>query len=197
MAMTRRREAGIVGVAVATALVAVVAASAWAGATGRATEDAVRPRGAVEDCSSISGFGEGLRDYRLRRNLVVGPLAILHAGVTLPWWDNGQKLFVEVKGGHRVTLEFSRQTRRDAALGFVAPRDGITWTVRNGRRVVTFVACRRRERPAIDNPDGWPVTGWVGGINATSPRCIPLLVWVDDEPTPRRAVIPYGVRGCR
>jgi hypothetical protein len=150
----------------------------------------------VEDCSGISGFGQALRDFRQQWNLVVGPLAIRHAGVTLPWWDNGQKLFVEVKGGHRVTLELSRRTRRDAGLGFVPPEGAIEWTVRNTRRVVTFVACRRGERHAGANPGGWPVTGWVGSLNATAPRCVPLLVWVDDESAPRRAVIPYGVRDC-
>lgn len=178
---------------VATALAALVAASAR-GETAKQSRE--RPRGAIEDCSSISGFGESLRDFRRRQNLIVGPLVLRHAGVMVPWWEPGQKLFVEVEGGHRVTLELTRRTRRDAGLGFVPPRDPFQWTVRDARRVVTFIACRRGERPATDRPDGWPVTGWVGSLNARSPGCVPLLVWVDDERSPRQAVIPYGVRDC-
>jgi len=185
------RRARITGLAVAAVIASLVAASASA---QPATPSGAR--GAVEDCAGISGFGEGLRDFRLRRNLIVGPLVIRQAGIMLPWWANGQKLFVEVKGGHRVTLELSRRTRREAGLGFVPPRDPFQWTVANARRVVTFVACRRGERPASDVPNGWPVTGWVGSLNARTPGCIPLRVWVDDEHAPRRAVIPYGVRDC-
>jgi hypothetical protein len=177
-------------------IAAVVVVGATLAGTAAAEQRKEPPRGVVEDCSSRSGFGEALRDYRRPANLAVGPLAIRHAGVMVPWFEPGQKLFVEVKGGHRVTLELSRRTRRGAGLGFVAPRDPLQWTVRNTRRVVTFVACRRGETPPSARPDGWPVTGWVGSLNARSPRCVPLFVWVDDEPTPRRAVIPYGVRDC-
>lgn len=148
------------------------------------------------DCSGISGFGENLRDFRQRRNLAVGPLVLRQAGVMLPWSETGQKLFVEVKGGHRVTLELTRRTRRHAGLGFVAPREPFQWTVRNARRVVTFIACRRGERRATGRPDAGPVSGWVGSFNTRSPRCVPVLVWVDDERSPRRAIIPYGVRDC-
>lgn len=187
--VTARRWIAIVS---ATTVVCVAAIPA----VTRATQAKERPRGVIEDCSTISGFGEALRDYGRSENLIVGPLAIRHAGVMLPFWELGQKLFVEVKGGHRVTLELPRETRREVALGFVPPLDVSQWSVRNGRRVVTFVACQRDERPSSEIPDGWPVTGWVGGLIARSPRCVPLLVWVDDERSPRRAVIPYGVRSC-
>lgn len=194
--MTVRRGTAVTAFTLASALASLVTASALA---ETAQQSRQRPRGAVEDCSGISGFGENLRDYRLRQNLVAGPLAIRHAGVTLPWWKTGQKLFVEVKGGHRVTLELSRSTRRQAGLGFVPPGNPLRWTrwtVANARRVVTFIACTRGERPATDRPDGWPVTGWVGSLNARSPGCVPLLVWVDDERLPRETVIRYGVRDC-
>lgn len=191
--MTARRGIAIASAAVATAVAVFLSTSALAETAAQGRD---RPRGVVEGCWSISGFGESRRDFRLRQNLVVGPLALRHAGVMLPWWKTGQKLFVEVKGGHRVTLELSRRTRRDAGLGFVPPRDPFQWTVSSARRVVTFIACQRGEKPATDIPDAWPVTGWVGSLNARSPRCVPLLVWVDDEPTPRHAVIPYGVSDC-
>jgi hypothetical protein len=106
----------------------------------------------------------------------------------------GEKLFVLVKGGHRVTLELSRRTRRDVGLAFGGPEG--EESLRDTRRVVAFVACQRGEWPAGSIPDGWPVSGWVGFLLARSPRCVPLLVWVDDEPSPRRAVIRFGVPSC-
>jgi hypothetical protein len=139
------------------------------------------------------------REFTLRRNLVVGPLAILRAGDTLGYVDTvdgiGDKLFVLVKGGHRVTLELSRSTRRGAGLGFGPYPDGEV-RLRDTRRVVAFIACQRGEWPSGSIPDGWPVSGWVGFLLARSPRCVPLLVWVDDEPSPRRTVIFFGVRDC-
>jgi hypothetical protein len=36
----------------------------------------------------------------------------------------------------------------------------------------------------------------VGSLLARSARCVPLRIWVDDEPRPRRAVIRFGVREC-
>jgi hypothetical protein len=156
-----------------------------------------RPRGFVEDCSRIRGVMAS-REFGLRRNLVIGPVAILRAGRTLGYIDVvdgiGEKLFVLVKGGHRVTLELSRRTRRDVGLAFGGPEG--EESLRDTRRVVAFVACQRGEWPAGSIPDGWPVSGWVGFLLARSPRCVPLLVWVDDEPSPRRAVIRFGVPSC-
>jgi hypothetical protein len=188
--MTTRRCAAIASAAVATSAAVALVAAGHAGTTQE------RPRGVVEDCSRISGFGESRRDFTLRRNLVVGPVAIHHAGQVLPYSyaAGGNKLFVVVKGGHRVTLELSRETRRDAGLVFgrfpsadVRPGDA--------RRVVRFVACRRDENPNR-RPTGWPVSGWVGFLLARSPQCVPLRIWVDDDPAPRRAVIRFGVRHC-
>jgi hypothetical protein len=156
-----------------------------------------RPRGFVEDCSRIRGVMAS-REFTLRPNLVVGPLAILHAGRTLAYVDAvdgiGNKLFVLVKGGHRVTLELSRRSRQDVGLAFGPPEGEVR--LRDTRRVVTFVACRRAEQPPESIPDGWPVSGWVGFLLARSPRCVPLLAWVDGEPTPRRTVIRFGAREC-
>jgi hypothetical protein len=37
---------------------------------------------------------------------------------------------------------------------------------------------------------------WAGGVVADGPRCVPLLIWVDKERAPRRAVIHLGVTDC-
>jgi hypothetical protein len=156
-----------------------------------------RPRGFVEDCSRIRGV-MAAREFTLRRNLVVGPMVILYAGRTLAYVGSddgiGNKLFVLVRGGHRVTLELSRDTHRGAGLAFGPPEGEVR--LRDTRRVVTFVACRRGEGPVGSVSDGWPVSGWVGFLLARSPRCVPLLFWVDDEHRPRHAVIRFGMRDC-
>ncbi len=155
-----------------------------------------RPTGVVEDCASQHGVGAGLREFSNRWNLVVGPLAISHAGTPPGYYSEsvgGNKFPVFVKGGHRVTLELSRQTRRGAALAYGPFPRGLR-DYRDARRVVTFVACGRDERS--DSADGWPVSFWTGYVLAASPRCVPLLVWVDDEPRPRRVVIYLGARSC-
>lgn len=106
----------------------------------------------------------------------------------------GNKVFVYVKGGHRATVELPYRTREDG-LRFGPHRGGSVPT----RRVVTFIACRRGELTGRFGArfDGWPVTTWVGFLLASEPRCVPLRIWIDDEPRPRRAVIRFGVRTCR
>lgn len=153
-----------------------------------------RPRGVVEDCSRISGIGAS-RDFTRPQNLVVGPLVIWRAARPWAYRAEGEKLFVVVKGGHRVTLELSPQARRDAGLVFGRFRNPNV-ELRNARRVVTFVACNRGEWPPGTFLDGWPVSGWVGGLLASSPRCVPIRIWIDDEPRARRAVIRFGVQAC-
>jgi hypothetical protein len=96
----------------------------------------------------------------------------------------GNKFQLYVKGGHRVTVELSRHTRRGAAIAYGPFPERRPLDVSDGYRVVTFIACRR-------------VSFWAGGVLARSPRCVPLRVWVDDEPSPRRAVIRFGVRDCK
>jgi hypothetical protein len=174
----------------AAALVALLAAAV----PGQA-ETSKRPRGVVEDCSRISGFGQGPQDFRARSSLVVGPLAVLRATPTLAYVPavGGNKVFVVVRGGHRVTLELSRETRREVGFVFGPYPDGQV-DLAETRRVVTFVACRRGEvRVRLD---GWPVSGWVGGLLATSARCVPLRVWIDDEPRPLAVVLRFGVPDC-
>jgi hypothetical protein len=193
--MTGRRGTAIASTAVAMAIVAAaVAASGWA-ATGDHTDQSAtylkRPRGQVQDCSMSPGWGR--RDeFTSRQDLIVGPFALERARPTLAYVPQvrGNKIFVYVRGGHRVTLDLARDSRREVGLAF-GPGAGF----RNRRRVVSFIACRRGERTP-GRFDGWPVTTWVGFLLATSPGCVALQIWIDDERFPRRAIIRFGVPSC-
>ena len=189
--MTARRGIAIASTAVAAAVAVLLAASAWAETTAQSRE---RPRGAVEDCSTSPGWGRR-DDFTRRDSLVVGPLAIRRANPMLVYAPNvsGNKVILSVKGGHRVTVELSRRTRLNAGLGFGPYPQGEVG-FRDTRRIVTFIACRRGE--LTGRFDGWPVTSWVGFLLARSPMCVPLSVWVDEERSPRRAVIRFGVPDC-
>ncbi len=201
--MTARCYIATATTLVAVSVVVVLASSGWASAlNGAGAAGRPPPLVAVEDCSTSPGWGR--RDEFIRRaNLVVGPLAISHARPMLAYAPtvSGNKVILSVKGGHRVTLEVARVPRDGAALGFGLAREG-EWIrlareggwIRNAPRAVAFIACRRGERSG--RFDGWPVTSWVGFLFASSPRCVPLLVWVDDAPNPRRAVIRFGVPSC-
>ena len=166
------------------ALACLAAASAsGAGLAAPATVES-RPRGAVEDCSTT--LGRGRRDeFTSRWNLIVEPLAIERAGHVLGYAEivGENKLWVHVKGGHRATLELSRRTRTDG-LKFGPHVGGSVPT----RRVVTFTACRGDELSGR--------SAWVGFLLASSPQCVPLRIWIDDELRPRRAVIRFGVQSC-
>ena len=145
-----------------------------------------RPRGVVLDCATNPNVGAGLRVFRSRWNLVVGPLAMKGAAATPAYYSEsfgGNKFPLYVKGGHRVTVELSRHARRGAGIAYGPFPERRPLDVSDGYRVVTFIACRR-------------ASFWAGGVLVRSPRCVPLRVWVDDEPSPRRAVIRLGVRDC-
>ena len=192
--MDARRATAIATTVVAMTLGVVLAGSGWASTTKvGGAKGPPPPLVAAEDCSTSPGWGRR-DDFRLRANLVVGPLAIRHARPTLAYAPtvSGNKVILSVKGGHRVTLEVPRLAREDAAIGFGRYQEG-DW-IRRAPRAVRFAACRRGERSG--RFDGWPVTSWVGFLFASSPRCVPLLVWVDDEPNPRRTVIRFGVTDC-
>jgi len=156
-----------------------------------------RPRGVVLDCATTPGVGAGLREFRSRWNLVVGPLAMKGAAAMPAYYSEsfgGNKFPLYVRGGHRVTVELSRRARRGAGIAYGPLPERRPLDVSDGYRVVTFIACRRGE--ISGRFDGWPVSFWAGGVLARSPRCVPLFVWVDDEPSPRRAVIHLGVTDC-
>jgi hypothetical protein len=156
---------------------------------------------AVENCSTRSQtrFPDAFTD---RRNLVVGPLAMIGAGKGRVYFfpdfgsdAGGQKFQLLVRNGHRVTVEMSRRTRRDAGLAY-GPLGGGEVGLADAHRVVKFIACRRGE-PSGSSADGRPVTFWSGGVLASSPRCVPLRIFVDGASAARRAVIHLGVRRCR
>ena len=190
------------GTAIAsTALALVIAATVVTSTSAEISKE--RPRGAVEDCSTSEGWPAGnAREFSIRRNLVVGPLALEEAGVRLGYANDvgGNKLLVHVKSGHRVTLELPRETRADVGFAFGSPlraTKASKWNLRNAYRVVTFLACQSAaDAELVDDYVEWPVTAWVGFLLASSPRCVPLLVWVDDQPSPRRTMIRFGVPRC-
>ena len=153
------------------------------------------PRGALATCATRSE-AEFPGGFTNRQNLVVGPLALTGAAGT-PGWSatfHGNKFPLLVKAGHRVTLALSTRTRKFAGLAYGPLPQGDV-RVRDAHRVVTFVACRSDE-PSGSTSDGRPVTFWSGGVLSTSPRCVPLLIWIDRAKSPRRVVIRLGVTRC-
>jgi hypothetical protein len=153
------------------------------------------PRGVVEDCAtrSLASFPGAFTDPD---NVVVGPLALVGAGSTPPETVRevgGEKFPALVRAGHRVTVALPRRTRSVAGLDYGPLPEGVELQVRDGHRAVTFIACRRSE-PSGSAAGGEPVTFWSGFVLTTSPRCVPLEVWVDDEPSPRHTALPMGAR---
>jgi hypothetical protein len=153
----------------------------------------------VESCATQSG-AKFPGAFTSPRNLVVGPLALIGAGGTpravsnSPGTEVFQKFPLLVRNGRRATVELSAKTRRGAGLAYGPLPQGETY-LRHTHRVVTFIACQRGEG-SWSSANGRPVTFWSGSVIALLPRCVPLLVWVDAEPSPRHAVIRLGVRRC-
>jgi hypothetical protein len=209
--MTGRTVAATVSSAAAVAVALTLAACGGSAPNGSAREAAVRmpapalaqrvsrkrPRGVVEDCSTRSeaSFPAAFSDPD---NVVIGPLVLNGAAYTRPETVRrfgGNKFPVLVRAGHRVTVALSRRTRRVAGLGYGPLPEGVALSPRDGHRVVTFIACRRG-KPSGSTVDGDPVTFWSGFVVTASPRCVPLEVWVDDEPSPRRTALRMGVPRC-
>ncbi len=197
--MTGRGVPALAGAAAALALAACDDAPRHSAARPAAAHTALpeRPRGAVENCSTRSeaSFPEAFTD---RRNVVVGPLVLIGAASTPAATVRrfgGNKFPALVRAGHRVTVALSPQTRRVAGLGYGPLPEAVELKPRDGHRVVTFVACRRGKASGSD-ADGRPVTFWSGFVLTTSPRCVPLEVWVDAEPSPRHIALRMGVRRC-
>jgi hypothetical protein len=65
---------------------------------------------------------------------------------------------------------------------------------------LTFVACQpgrsfrsyRPDGPSASYADGGAVTFWSGFVLTRRPACVPLEVYVDDDPSPHQAVIDMG-----
>ncbi|HEX6696399.1 MAG TPA: hypothetical protein VF080_06370 [Solirubrobacteraceae bacterium] len=175
----------LLAIACGSALTAVAAQAA----TGE------RPHDAVASCATRSEakFPKAFSDPR---NVVVGPLVLIGAASTPASTVRrfgGQKFPALVRAGHRVTVALSPRTRRVASLGYGPLHVTGPLSVRDGHRVVTFIACGRGVRSG-SSADGQPVTFWSGFVLTAAPRCVPLEVWVDDERTPRRVALAMGVR---
>ncbi len=160
-----------------------------------APASASAPRGDIEDCSSrsLADFPGAFKD---RANVVVGPLVLVGAAFTPTETVRdvgGNKFPALVRAGHRVTVALPRHARRVAGLGYGPLPEGVELRPEDGHRVVTFIACGRDE-PSGSTADGEPVTFWSGFVLTAEPRCVPLDIWVDDEPRPRHAALPMGAR---
>jgi hypothetical protein len=104
----------------------------------------------------------------------------------------GNKFPLLVRAGHTVTVAVAPAARGTVALGYGPLPQGAV-TRRDGHARVTFVACGRNERSG-SRADGRAVTFWSGFLLADGPRCVPLDIWIDDEPR-RRVSVALG-RHC-
>jgi hypothetical protein len=155
-----------------------------------------RPQGVVVGCRSQSGYDFG-DAYTNPDNIVVGPLVITNAVYTEPETIRefgGDKIFVLVQPGHRVTLALSQETYRIASLGYGPMPQEVELTPQDGHRVVTFRACSAGR--SWSTAGGKPVTFWSGFMLTDTSFCMSIDVWVDDEPKPRKIVLGMGVRDC-
>jgi hypothetical protein len=120
----------------------------------------------------------------------------------------GNKFPLLVAAGHTVTLRLARAVRSLAGLAYggLGKRPLPEGEVRLGdaAHTMTFVACRpgsptrtyRPDGPSASRADGEAVTFWSGFVVMHKPACVPLQVFVDDDPSPREAVIDMGAGRC-
>lgn len=188
-----------------TAAAAVAVGLAGAVLVARGPEDSPAPPAAVAvaradphrggartGCAEQSGavFPGAYTD---RRNLVVGPLALV-GGATITDVATvrefgGNKFPLLVRAGHTVTVKIPRRARRRAGLAY-GPHPQGEVRLRDTHRVVTFVSCSpARSQSSADGP----VTFWSGFVLVGAPTCLPLDVYVDARPR-RRVGLPLGRR---
>jgi hypothetical protein len=154
------------------------------------------PDGVVVDCSTRSQ-ADFPNAFSAAKNLIIGPFVLVGAAYTpasVVRQFGGNKFPALVTNGHRVTVALSRPARRFAGLAYGPLPQGEVH-LRDAHRIVSFVACGRREQSG-SSASGQPVTFWSGFVLASSPRCVPLRVWVDDERSPRLVSLRLGVRRC-
>jgi hypothetical protein len=192
--------AAMMGMAAALALAQTLVARGENASDRRPSPDppGERPKGAVENCSTRSMANFPGTPFSDPHNVVVGPLVLVGAAHTPAHTVReygGNKFPLLVRAGHRVTIALSQETRRVAGLAYGPLPQGIELAPSDGHRVVTFKACRRGKKSG-SHADGRPVTFWSGFVLTSAPRCVPLEVWVDDEPSPRRIPLRMGVRRC-
>ena len=168
-----------------------------------ASSAAPRFGGAREDCTTRSEANfPGA--FTSPRNLVVGPLALIGGAGTdarTVREFGGNKFPLLVKAGHTVTVRLAAPGREVAGLAYGRLPQGET-KLRDAHRSVTFVACRpgRASRrynpngPSGSHADGAAITFWSGFVLTRAPACIPLDIYVDGAPAPRRVGLPLGHR---
>jgi hypothetical protein len=157
------------------------------------------PNGAFETCGSRSEADFG-RPFEDPRNLVVGPLVLVGGAEFTPASVvrsvKGQKYPVLVRAEHRARIVVPLEARGFAGLGY-GPLPQGEITLKEAHKAVTFIACPADE-PAYSGvrPTVGATTFWSGFVIAHEPHCVPLDVYVDDDPAPRRIVLELGVRPC-
>lgn len=104
----------------------------------------------------------------------------------------GNKFPLLVKAGHTVTVQVAPRGRRVAGLAYGPLPEGET-LMRDTYTSVTFVACRPGG-PSGSSADGVAVTFWSGFVLTRNPACVPLNVYVDNEPSPRHVGLSLGRR---
>jgi hypothetical protein len=176
--------------AAAATLAALVASAAAALGDSQAEEE---PGGVRTDCGRQSS-AQFPGAYRDRRNLVVGPLALI-GGATFTDAATvrrfgGNKFPLLVRARHTVTVSLPRSERQVVSLGYGPLPEGEVHR-RDGDSAVTFAACSAAE--SRSTADG-PVTFWSGFVMTDNPRCIALDVRVDAAAAPLRRHIELGRR---
>ena len=168
-----------------------------------ASSQAASLESAREDCSTRSEANfPGA--FTSPRNLVVGPLVLIggaHTDARTVREFGGNKFPLLVKAGHTVTVRLARPEATAAGLAYGPLPQGET-KLRDTYRSVTFVACRpgRASRryspngPSGSRADGVAVTFWSGFVLTRAPACIPLDIYLDDAPSPKRIGLPLGRR---
>ena len=181
--------------AVAVAAVAVIGAEGDGMNHKRLAATQQRPAGAPATCRHQSDA----RFPKSARDLVVGPLVLVGGRQYSPpdviARFGGQKYPAVVLAGHGVTVELPRSVQRSTSLLYADDEYRLPAgerKVRDGHRVVAFRACPPER--AHSSYDGHKATFWSGFVITDVPRCLALRVWVDTEPTPRRARIALGKR---
>ena len=155
------------------------------------------PHGVRADCSmrSEARFPGAFADPR---NVVIGPLVLVGGAESTSPSEihrlGGQKFPLLLKAGHTATVQVVGSARTFAGLGYI-PRSYGGRTLRDSNQTITFVSCRTNETSG-SSADGAPVTFWAGFVVATTPICVPLDIYVDRQPSPRRAALSLGAL-CR
>lgn len=155
-----------------------------------------------QDCSSRSE-AQFPAAFTNPANLVVGPLVLMGGGTyteaSAVREYGGNKFALLVKAGHTVTVQVAPRGRRVAGLFY---SHGPSRTLNNAATRVTFIACRPGRAPRRYSPngpsessaDGVAVTFWSGFVLTRTPSCVPLDIYVDKEPSPRRVGLSLGRR---